>query len=530
MPNAVIYARYSSHNQRDVSIDQQVAACMDFARRGGIDVIDTYADRAITGTSDRRPAFQKMISDAKKCDWQYVIVYTLDRFSRDRYDSAVYKRQLRNCGVKVLSAMEQITDDPTGVIMESILEGYAEYYSKELARKVRRGHEDNAKKCLVNGALPLGYRRGEDGHYAIHEQEAEIVREIFRRVASGEPLIAIVEDFNRRGLRTKKGAQFNKSSFNQLLSNERYIGVYIYQNIKIPGGIPAIITRQEFDAVQDVIRQKKNPRKTIDGQPVNRRRDDGIYMLTGKLFCGQCESPLVGVSGTGRSGTLHHYYRCKGHQDGCTLKNIRRDDIERDIATALCSTMLSDEGIAALAHASYIYQIENRETPDVDLLTAQLQETESAIKNIMIAIEQGIFTKTTRDRLQELEAKQETISNQLAAAREADDDIITEAEIAAVLRHYAGGDLDDKIYQETLIDAFLVRAYVYDDHYLIYFTTDPDHGIEFPSSIAVKSTADIEFGSYKDSRGRPLNVIRTGKLEIICISGVFGITIKKGVR
>ena len=146
MPKAVIYARYSSHAQRDVSIDQQVSACREFANRGGIEIVDIYADRAITGTSDRRPAFQKMIQDAKGSGWQYVIVYTLDRFSRDRYDSAVYKRQLRNCGVKVLSAMEQITDDPTGVIMESILEGYAEYYSKELSRKVRRGHEDNARK------------------------------------------------------------------------------------------------------------------------------------------------------------------------------------------------------------------------------------------------------------------------------------------------------------------------------------------------------------------------------------------------
>lgn len=155
MPNAVIYARYSSHSQRDVSIDQQVNACQDFARRSGITVLDIYSDRATTGTNDRRPAFQQMIADAKDSGWQYVIVYTLDRFSRDRYDSAVYKRQLRNCGVKVLSAMEQITDDPTGVILESLLEGYAEYYSKELARKVRRGHEDNARKCMVNGALPL---------------------------------------------------------------------------------------------------------------------------------------------------------------------------------------------------------------------------------------------------------------------------------------------------------------------------------------------------------------------------------------
>lgn len=492
MPKAVIYARYSSHAQRDVSIDQQMEACRSFATRGGIEIVDTYADRAITGTSDKRPAFQRMIADAKERRWQYVIVYTLDRFSRDRYDSAVYKRQLRNCGVKVLSAMEQITDDPTGVIMESILEGYAEYYSKELSRKVRRGHEDNARKCMVNGALPLGFCRGSDGRYAIVETEAQIVREIFRRVAAGEAINSIIEDFNRRGLKTKKGAAFNKSSFNQILSNQRYIGIYTYQDIRIPGGIPAIVTREEFDAVQNAVTKKKNPRKSSAADaPQPRRREDGIYILTGKLFCGECESPMVGVSGTGKSGALHHYYRCKGHASGCELKNVRRDDVERDIAKALKMTMLSEEGISALAHAAYEQAIAARSAPDTDLLEAQLHETEKALKNILTAIEQGIFTVSTRDRLQELEGRKALLAEQLAAARQADDDIITEAEIAALLRHYASGDIEDKVYQETLIDAFLVRAYVYEDHYRIFFTTDPDRPVKFDIALTKGSHNDL---------------------------------------
>ena len=136
---AVIYARYSSHSQRDVSIDQQIRACKLFAERQSIEVVEIYDDRATTGTNDRRPAFQRMIKDADRADWQFVIVYSLDRFARDRYDSAVYKRRLKECGVKVLSAMENISDDPTGILMESLLEGLAEYYSKELSRKIRRG-------------------------------------------------------------------------------------------------------------------------------------------------------------------------------------------------------------------------------------------------------------------------------------------------------------------------------------------------------------------------------------------------------
>jgi len=249
--HAVIYARYSSHSQRDVSIEQQVRAVRDFAERQGLYVIDIYADRALTGTSDQRPEFQRMIRDAEKGAFVYVIVYTLDRFARDRYDSAVYKRQLRNCGVKVLSAMENISDDPTGVLMESMLEGLAEYYSKELSRKIKRGMEDNAEKCMVNGALGLGHKRGADGRYEIDEAGAAIVKESFERVAAGEPFVQIFEDYNLRGLRTKTGKEWNRSSFNKMLTNERYRGVYIYGDTRIESDFSneMTITIAEFTPV-----------------------------------------------------------------------------------------------------------------------------------------------------------------------------------------------------------------------------------------------------------------------------------------
>ena len=140
-----------------------------------------------------------MIKDSAKHKFQYVIVYSLDRFSRNKYDSVMHKHTLKENGVTVLSAMEHITDDPTGALMESILEGFAEYYSRELSQKINRGLTDNAEKGIVNGSVPLGFKRGPDGHAVIVEEEAEIVREIFRRVNNDEPFIRIIEDLNRRG-------------------------------------------------------------------------------------------------------------------------------------------------------------------------------------------------------------------------------------------------------------------------------------------------------------------------------------------
>lgn len=471
---AVIYARYSSHSQRDVSIEQQLRACRSFADRHSIEVVDVYEDRALTGTNDKRPGFQKMIQDAKKSCWDYVIVYTLDRFARDRYDSAVYKRQLKDAGVKVLSAMENISDDPTGVLMESLLEGLAEYYSKELSRKIRRGMEDNATKCMVNGSLPLGYMRGPDGRYAINEAEAETVREIFRRVQDGEPFCEIIDDLNARQILTKKGKLWNKSSFNKMLSNERYIGIYIYGQTRIPGGIPPIISQGVFDAVQLRLHIKSNPRRK-DGDrssvPQRRRRENGVYLLTGKLYCGHCKSPMVGISGKSQGASPYYYYTCKGKrtEHSCDKHNVRREDIERFIATALRDTMLTDTAIRALADAAVEYQQQQAADSELASLKNRLADVDRSLSNLMKAIEAGIFSTTTQARLTELEIQHRDLTRLIAASEAEAEEPLTREEIIATLKMFQNGDVTSKDYQEALIDTFLVRAYIFDDHIKIIF-------------------------------------------------------------
>lgn len=512
MPNAVIYARYSSHAQRDTSIDQQLAVCRAFAQRGGIEVVDVYTDRALTGTNDNRPGFRKMIADSAKHQWEYVIVYALDRFSRDRYDAATNKHALRENGVKVISATEPITDDPAGVLMESILEGFAEYYSRELSAKVCRGMDDNARKCKSNGSIPMGYRKGEDGCLEVSPEEAAIVLEIFQRVASGDTLANISRDLNGRGIPTKRGGKWNASSYNKLLHNERYLGTYIYKDVRIPGGMPSIVPQDLFDSVQAVMGGKKNPRCFCgDKAPTSRRRADGVYLLTGKLFCGDCGSPMVGVSGTSMTNTLHHYYSCNGRRTkavpGCGMRNVRRDDIERDIAAVIKNTMLAPETIEAIAEASYKYQFATVSASDLGILEQELDDTNRALNNIMAAIEQGIFTASTRDRLQALEAQKETLTSKISIARKSAENLPTKSEIAETLKFFANGDLNDTLYQEALIDTFLVRAYVHSDHYDIYFSTDAKTCKQFPLgfSDATAPIDDMINSSYKVDKAPPDN-------------------------
>lgn len=478
---AVIYARFSSHSQRDVSIDQQLQACRRFADRQDIEILDVYEDRAMTGTNDKRPGFQKMLRDAERGNWDYVIVYTLDRFARNRYDSAIHKRALRNCGVKVLSAMENISDDPTGILMESILEGYAEYYSQELSRKIRRGMDDNAAKCLCNGQIPFGYVRGSDGRFAVDEREAAIVRDIYQRVRSGDRLICIIEDLNARGIMTKRGRPWTHSSFNTLLSNERYTGIYIYKDVRIPGGIPQIIPQPLFDEVQMLLHTKKNPRSNAaldasakDAVPQRRRQENGIYYLTGKLFCGNCKSPMIGISGRSKCGPMYYYYTCKGKRSGgsCEKRNVNREYIERTIAQQLKETMLNDTTIHALADAAIAYQENKADELEVTVLHERLAEIQKSIKNLVAAVEAGVFSAATQSRLMELEAQQRDISAKIAIAQEQAGERLSREEIIAALQIFQSGDLDDKSYQEALIDTFLVAAYLYDDHIKIIFTLD----------------------------------------------------------
>lgn len=469
---AVIYARYSSHSQRDVSIDQQIRACRKFAEQQDIEIVEIYEDRAITGTNDRRPGFQKMIADAEKGLWEYVIVYTLDRFARDRYDSAVYKRQLKNCGVKVLSAMENISDDPSGILMESMLEGLAEYYSKELSWKIRRGMEDNASKCMVNGSLPLGYVRGEDGRYAIDGAEAAIVLEVYRRVRDGESLSDIIRNMNERGIRTKKGREWNKSTFNKMLTNERYTGVYIYGETRIPGGVPQIIPQALFDAVQHTLYAKRNPRTTKHADlPRRRRRENGIYYLTGKLFCGHCHSPMVGISGHCKNGPTYYYYACRDKKTGgtCRKTNVNRERIEMLLAKCLKEVILNDTTIPVLADAAIAYQSQHAVNAETEALRRRYDEVTQSINNIIAAIEAGIFSAATQKRLMELESEQRRVSSQLSVAQEEMEEQLTKEEIIAALSLFQEGTVDDRGYREALFDTFLVAAYVYDDTIKVVF-------------------------------------------------------------
>ena len=524
--SAVIYARYSSSAQRDVSIDQQVSACRRYAEGLGLEVIRVYEDRALTGRTDARPGFQQMVQDAPKANWEYVIVYALDRFARDRYDSVVYKRKLKDAGVRVMSAMEHITDDPTGVLMESILEGFAEYYSKELAQKTQRGMLDNAKKCMVNGILPVGYKKGPDGRYAIEEAEAELIREIFRRVNDGETVSALVGDFDRRGLRTQKGRPWTRNIMYKALSNERYTGVYIYGDIRIDGGVPEIVPRDLYDSVQLCLGAKKDP-KRINGVPQRRRQENGTYLLTGKLFCGDCKAAMVGISGHSKNKSVYRYYACQTHRtgNGCERPAIRQELIESAIAEALQKYVLNDETIIALADALIAYQAEQNGSLELKGLQAKLLDVKRSIGNIMKAIENGLYSPSMQERLTALEAEQAQLSARIHLLEPKQQMMLSKKDIILMLSACKNGDVNDPMYRQMLLDSFLVRAYLYNGRLKIQFTVtgDKDATVDtaLPDLIFPESAEKDDLCSYNRLIWSPNQTIRTQAATIVMVHGYF---------
>ena len=445
---AVIYARYSSDSQREASIEGQLRDCKDYAEKNGITVVGTYIDRAYSAKTDDRPEFQHMIKDSAKKIFDVVLVWKLDRFARNRYDAVNYKYQLEKNGVHLVSAMEPISQGPEGIMVESMLIGMAEYYSAELALKVARGERENALQCKYNGGVvPLGFTIGkEDRLYHIDPETAPIVQEIFTRYADGEPAEKIAASLNERGLRTRTGKPFVKNSFFQIFRNRRYIGEYRYKDIVTPGGIPAIVDQDLFDRVQ----QRFEQNRIAHGRPA---KEDVSYLLTTKLFCGKCGNAK-------RHGKAH-----------CDLKAIRKEPLERFVVDTAIKVIFSDEIIERLI--DLVIEAQQQENTRLPVLKEQLQDTEKRLANLLEAIEQGILTSTTKQRLDELEARKEALNTSILE-EELKKPVLTREWMRFWFEKFRKGDMRDMEHQRQIIDTFVNSVYVFDDRVVLNFNFTDD--------------------------------------------------------
>ena len=486
---AVIYARYSSDSQREESIEGQLRECAAFAEKNGITVLRHYIDRAYSAKTDNRPEFQNMIKDSGKRLFDIVIVWKLDRFARNRYDSARYKATLKKNGVKVVSATEIISEGAEGIILESVLEGYAEYYSADLSEKVVRGMTDNALKCKFNGGMmPIGYVIDAEQHFKIDPLTAPFVLEAFKRYDGGETISSIMNWLNEQGLTNTRGQKMTFNSVGHILHNRRYIGEFRYRDVIVPDGIPAIVPQDLFDRVQEKLAKNKKA-------PARHKAEDD-YLLTTKLFCGYCGAYLCGESGTSRTGKVHHYYKCvsvKKKRTECHKKPVRKEWIEDLVVGETMKMVMDDKAIEAIV--SMLMDLQDRDNVNVPLYEQQLREAETAISNLLNAIQQGILTRSTKERLEELENRRDELENRLACEKLAKPKVSAEF-MTFWLHRFRKLDVRQKSHRKMLIDTFINAIFLYDDKMVITFNykegTKTITFAELQEAISNKNGSDLD--------------------------------------
>ena len=469
---AVVYARYSSRNQQETSIEGQIAAARQYADSKGYTIIREYCDRAKTGTNDNREAFQQMLTDCAKKQFSVIIVWKVDRFGRNREEITFNKYRAKKNGVRVEYVAENVVEGPEGVILESVLEGMAEYYSLQLSQNVQRGLLEAAKKHHVPGGncISYGYRAAPDKTYEIDPAEAPVVKQIFDMYANGKTEFEIIRYLNDQGIRTKRGAEFKKNSLIKMLKNERYIGTYIFKDlIREENVIPPIVSKDVFRKVQEMLK-------------VNKRMPSSKwsytdYILTGKLFCGKCGSQMAGVSGISRSGDKHNYYSCmkRWKEKKCDKKNVRQDFIEPLVLKTIYELLDDKDIIQFIADKTWeLYLKQDNEQTEIKAMQSELQDVETGIGNLVKSIEAGIFNDIIQNRINDLQDQRTALKKALAERELMKKFKLRKEIILFSLEKFRDMDRTDRNSQRRLIEIFVNSIFLYDDKLTIAFNYSGD--------------------------------------------------------
>lgn len=516
--NAVVYARYSSHSQNEQSIEGQLKDAYEYAEKNGLLIVGEYIDRAQSARTDDRPSFKKMLSDAERRQFSVVLVWKLDRFARNRYDSAVHKTRLRKYGVRVVSIKENITQSPEGIILEGLLESMAEYYSVNLSENIKRGQRETTGKGLFcGGGVPYGYK-AVDQRWVADERTAHIVRYLFSEYASGTPKKKIIDELSRRGVTGKRGGALTLSSFSETLRNPAYIGKAMRNGEVVEGLAEPLIDEKTFDAVQERLKM------TARAPAAAKSRED--YILRGKAFCGHCGAPMVGESGKGRNGQVFRYYACATRKKfhSCDKINEKKAFAEGYVIDQTLEYVLTPDRTEAIARAvveEYNKEFSSQQIEEMEREIAQIDRELDKLVESIIALPKAALPAISA-KMEKLGVQKEDLQQELTKLRIAHGIKLTEEQVIAWMRQFCKGDPDDPVFRQRLVDVFINSVYFYDTRVIIFYNIRGGKQVSYVDIQESDILASEEMENGSDLTGcAPPNRFKS-ETHFIFVNGVFG--------
>ena len=509
MKTAVIYARYSSDNQTEQSIEGQIRVCREFAQRSDILIVDCYIDRAKTGTNDDREDFQRLLRDSNKRQWDLVLVYKLDRFARNRYEAIINRKRLSDNNITLISATEPTPDTPEGKLFVAMIEGYNEYYSDELRQKVRRGLRESWEK----GQYPqwnagIGYTINEDRTVSVNERERAAIVTLFDMYSKGYTARQIADVLNEQGIRTKLGKTVKPCHIFHIIENPKYIGRVYYGGKWYENIFPRIIDDKTWEKVQAIRERNKHA-------PAENKSIYG-FLLSGKMYCGDCGLPMFGESGTSKTGRTYYYYSCRTKRKlhkPCTTTSIHKDVLEEIVLDATRQLLYDDTIIKK--NVFLLHQKDTADSSSLRSLEKRKRDAEKASRNLISAIEQGIITEQTKTRLRELESEIATLEIEINSEKYRMHTFLTEADITAYIRSFLHPKNKNDDINLLLVKTFVRKIVYTKDEIIITYNfakdgeTDKGKG-ETPQKIrkiAEQQSSSFDMSSSISKRSPPQNAL-----------------------
>ena len=430
LKNCVAYMRFSSDNQKETSIEYQRAEIQKYCATNGLTVLCEYVDRAQSATTDQRDAFQKMMADAlEERSWDQIVIYDYSRFSRRAADAFKYTEYLARLGIGIISVTERLDNSPEGKLMQHIKFSFNQYFSDHNAAVTRDGQKAKAAKGQhCGGTPPLGYDLDKDGYLVINKAEAAAVKKIYEMYLNGHSYATIATFLNDAGYRTKTGGLFGKGSFSSILHQEKYTGTYVWnratakyrnvdgkkcrnnhaskpeeEQVRKPNGCPAIISKEDFDKVQQKLRSRSRER---DSSPSKH-----LYVLggLGVLKCGCCGRHMVGTPRTCR-GRSYITYRCPNHKEqNCPTKELKATELDKLVVKSIVANSFRRELVSSINKLLGCVQ-------NTDAIEHQLLGVDRSIKNLTKSLEIR-FSEALVTRLEILEEQKSSLEAKLDAAR-----------------------------------------------------------------------------------------------------------------